>query len=85
MNWNGLCIAPLCKGKYAKYEGSNSRGIRLLVVVGKLYCRVMINKVRDRTECVMGEVQCGFRKSRGCMDHVFAIVRCVNSMQLREM
>ena len=36
MDWRGACIVPLYKGKGDKYECSNSRGISLLSVVGKL-------------------------------------------------
>ena len=39
-----------------------------LSVVGKLYGRVLIERVRARTECAIGEEQCGFRQGRGCMD-----------------
>ena len=43
MEWLGACIVPLYKGKGDKCECSNSRGISLLSVVGKLYmveCRL---------------------------------------------
>ena len=40
------------------------RGICLMSVVGKVYGRVMINRVRKGTEAVIGEEQCGFRKGR---------------------
>ena len=36
MEWRGDCIVPLHKGKGNKCGCSNSRGIRLLNVVGKL-------------------------------------------------
>ena len=36
MDWRGACIVPLYKGKGDKCEFSNSRGISLLSVVGKL-------------------------------------------------
>ena len=54
-------------------ECSNSRGINLISVVGKLYGRVLIKRVRARTECAIGEGQCGFRQGRGCMDQVFDV------------
>ena len=43
------------------------------IVVGKLYGRVLIKRVRAGTECAIGEEQCGFRQCRGCMDQVFAV------------
>ena len=42
MDWFGACIVPLYKGKGDKCECSNSRGISLLKVVGKLFGRVLI-------------------------------------------
>ena len=68
MDWRGACIVPLYNGKGDKCECGNSRGISLLSVVVKLYGRVLIKRVRTGTECAIGEEQCGFRLSRGCMD-----------------
>ena len=40
----------------------------MLSVVGKLFCRVLIKRVRAETECAIGVEQ-----GRGCMDQVFAV------------
>ena len=45
----------------------------MLTVVGKVYGRVLIKRVRAGTECAIGEEQCGFRQFRGCVDQVFAV------------
>ena len=73
MDWSGACIVPLYKGKGDKCECSNSRGISLRSVVGKLFGRVLIKRIRAGTECAIGEEQCGFRQGRGCTDEVFAV------------
>ena len=73
MDWRGVCIVPLYKGKGDKCECSNSTGISLLSVVGKLCGRVVNKRVRAGTECAITEEQCGFRQGRGCMDEIFAI------------
>jgi hypothetical protein len=70
--WKEACIVPLYKGKGEKYERSNYRG-ESLCVVGKLYGRVLLNKISDVTESVIGEEQCSFRRGRGCVDQVFAV------------
>ena len=44
-----------------------------MTVVGKLFGRVLIKRVRAGTECVIGEEQCGFRQGRECRDQVFAV------------
>ena len=64
---------PLYKRKVDKCEYSNSTSVNLLSVVGKLYFRVLIKRVRAATESAIGEEQCGFRLGRGCMDQVFAV------------
>ena len=45
----------------------------MLSVVGKLFGRVLIKRVRAGTECAIGEEQCGFKQGRGCMNQVFAV------------
>ena len=74
MDWRGACIVPLYKGKGDKCECCNSRGISFLSVVGMLFGRVLIKRVRAVTEYAIGEEQCGFRQGRGCMDEVFAVM-----------
>ena len=53
MDWRGGCIEPH-KGKGDKCECSNSKGISLLSVVGKLFGRVLIKRVRAGTEYAIG-------------------------------
>ena len=67
------CMVPLYKGKGDMYECSNFRGISLLSVVGKVYGRVLINRIRDKTENVIAEAQGGFRRGRGCTDQIFVV------------
>ena len=45
----------------------------MLTVVGKLFGRVLIKRVRASTKCAIREEQCGFRQGRGSMDQVFAV------------
>ena len=44
----------------------------LFSVVGKIFGRVLIKRVRAGTESAIGEEQCGFRQGRGCLNQVFA-------------
>ena len=73
VDWMCACIVPLYKGKGDVCECGNSRGISLLSVVGKVYGRVLINRIRDKTEDVIAEVQGGFRRGRGCTDQTFMV------------
>ena len=45
----------------------------MLSVVGKLYGRVLIKRVRAGTECAIGEEQCGFRQGRWSMNQAFSV------------
>ena len=54
LDWRGACIVPLYKGKGDKCECSNSSGTSLLSVVGELYGRMLIKRVRAGTECAIG-------------------------------
>ena len=73
VGWVIACMVPLYKGKGDMYECSNFRGISLLSVVGKVYGRVLINRIRDKTENVIAEVQGGFMRGRGCTDQIFIV------------
>ena len=56
MDWVIACMVPLYKGKGDVHECSNFRGISLLSVVGNVYGRVLINRIRDKKENVIEEV-----------------------------
>ncbi len=83
LEWRSACVVPLFKGKGNKFECSSFRGISLLSVVGKVYERILVERIRCGTESVVGEEQSGFRKGRGCMDQVF-MVRQVCEKYLRK-
>ena len=45
----------------------------LLIISGKVYGRILIEKVHIITEGLIGEEQCGFRSGRGCVDQMFVM------------
>ena len=47
VDWVLACMVPLYKSTRDVHECSNFRGISLLSVVGKVYGRVLINRIRD--------------------------------------
>ena len=51
----------------------NSRGISLLSVVGKVYGRILIKRIRAKAESVLREEQCGFSSGRSCVDQIFVV------------
>ena len=46
-------MVPLYKGKVDVHGCSNFRAISLLSVIGKVYGRILINRIRDKTENVI--------------------------------
>ena len=66
-------MVPLYKGKGDKMECGSYRGICLLGVVGKVYGRVLIERVKSITEGRIGEEQGGFRVGRGCVDQAYVL------------
>merc|ERR1712121_507428 len=72
-DWKIGCIVPLYKGKGDPLECKNNRGISLLSVPGKLYGRILIDRVVENSEGQIGEEQSGFRKGRSCADQIFVL------------
>ena len=71
---------PLHKGKGDVRECGSYRGISLLSVVGKVYGRVLIERVIECTDGEIGGEQCGFRRGMGCSDQVFAVRQICEKM-----
>ena len=51
---------------------ANLRGIDLLSVSGKIFCRVLLQRVRQSIERTLREEQAGF-SGRGCTDQIFVL------------
>ncbi len=83
LEWRSACVVLLCKGKGDKFECSSFRGNSYLSVVGKVYGRVLVERIRCGTESMVNEEQSVFRKGRGCLDQAF-LVRQVCEKYLRK-
>ena len=62
----GLFLVLLYKGKGDKYPCTSFRGISLLRVVGKVYGRVWMNRIRKGTK--ISDEHCSLRRGSGCVD-----------------
>ncbi len=71
--WSKAIIVPLYKGKGNREECNNYRGISLLSVPGKIYGRILNERMIKITDKRVGAEQGGFRKGRGCVDQIFAV------------
>ena len=75
-----LTVSLYKKGPSQNYN--NYRGIALLSVPGKAFCRVVQIRLSERAEQLLRETQCGFRKRHGCIDLVFST--CILAEKARE-
>jgi hypothetical protein len=69
-DWRKAIIIPIHK-KGDRKVCDNTRGISLLSVPGKVFTRVILNRMNEKVDELLRENQCGFRKGRGCSDQIF--------------
>ena len=55
----------------------NWRGISLLDVVGKVFARILQERLQVVAEKILPESECGFRKGRGCVDMIYTVRQLV--------
>ncbi len=81
--WRRSLIVPVFKDG-DKEELDNYRGIALSCTVGKVFERVLDERIRTVSEeRVMKEAQGGFRKGRGCADQIF-VLRSVAELRKKQ-
>ena len=78
-DWKSAIIVPIRK-KGSRLECTNYRGISLLSVVGKVFARVLNDRVKGLTEGSVMDEQGGFRSGRGCLDQIFAVKQVIEKM-----
>ncbi len=64
---------PIYKGKGKREECNNYRGISLLSVPGKIYGRILNERLMKISDKSVNDEQGSFRKGRGCLDQIFAM------------
>ena len=69
-DWRDAEIVPISKTGGLR-SCDNWRGISLLDVIGKLFARILQDRLQTVAEDILPDSQCGFRKGRGCIDMVF--------------
>ena len=72
-DWKLAEVVPLYTNKGKRSECGNYRGISLLSVPGKVFAYFILNSCKEALDQVLREEQCGFRKSKGCTDHLYAL------------
>ena len=72
VEWRNATVVPIPK-KGNLHVCDNWRGISLLDVVGKLFARVLQDRLQVTAEEILPESQAGVRRGRGCMDMIFVV------------
>jgi hypothetical protein len=70
--WKESVIVPIHK-KGDKTECNNYRGISLLPTTYKILSNILLSRLIPYAEEIMGDYQCGFRRSGSTTDHIFCI------------
>ena len=90
-SWQLGTLVPLYKAGDAA-EPSNYRPITLGAVLGKIYCQILLSRLTSIVDPSAGpapgitplaEEQAGFRRGRGCADHVFILLSTLDDSRSR--
>ena len=72
-SWKDANLITIYKNKGDRAECGNSRGIALLSTAGKILAKIVLQRiVKNITEAILPETQCGFRADRSTVDMVFS-------------
>ena len=52
-------------------DSSNWRGVTLLPVISKIFCRMMLKRIKIGIDKKLGEEQAGFRPKRSTTEQIF--------------
>ena len=71
--WKRGLVVPLWKGKGDRQDCNNYRGVTLLSVPGKVFARIIIDRVHHHLLEHQHPEQSGFRPKRSTIDHILAL------------
>ena len=67
----GIIVKVPKKGSLS--DCNNWRGITLLSVPGKVFCKVLLNRLKNAVDGAIREEQAGFRPGRSCSEQIFIL------------
>ena len=70
--WKESIIVPIHK-KGNKTDCNNYRGISLLPTTYKILSNTLLTRLTPYAKKIIGDHQCGFRRNRSTIDHIFCI------------
>ena len=65
-----MVVTPIHK-KGNRLDPENYRAISLLSIPGKVYCQILLTRMKGKTEHFVKDTQFGFRSGRGTTDSIF--------------
>ena len=74
-------IVALLKNKADRSDCNNYREISLLSVVGKVFARVVLDRLQILADRIYPESQCGFKSGRSIVDMIFSVRQLQKEMQ----
>ena len=72
LHFSKMLVTPIFK-KGDKSLPEDYRDISLLSIPGKVFNKILLNKIREKTEVYTSERQYGFRPNRGTVDAIFIV------------
>ena len=72
-DWRDAAIVSIYKNKGARNDCNSYRGISLLAVAGKIFGRILMNRIVQHLDSILPESQCCFRKERSTIDMIFSL------------
>ena len=54
-------------------ECGNYRGITLRSIPGNILNRIILNRIKDKMDLLLRDIQAGFRKERSCADQIVTL------------
>jgi len=79
VDWRRGVIIPLPK-KGDLTDCNNWRGITLLSVSGKVFARVLLNRMQNTVDQLLRQQQKGFRPGRSCIGQIFSLWQIIEKV-----
>ncbi|CAF0801605.1 unnamed protein product [Didymodactylos carnosus] len=80
-DWTMAILIRLYKNKGDKRIYDNYRGISLLIVVSKIFSRIILNRIQGLLDKKLIDQQAGFRPNRSTVDQIFTLKMIMEKSQ----
>jgi hypothetical protein len=80
--WKEFIIVPIHK-KGNKNDYNNYRGISLLSISYEILSNFLLSRLSPYVDEIIGVYQCGFRRNRSTIDHIFCICQILEKNEVQ--